>query len=391
MLTGTQADQKKAQDRLSKLEGKETSTCRECGMVLTEEHLQREKVKAQEKLNTLTADVAFWSKSLDAAKGAYDKAVSNKNIAESIKTGMDRALASLETTLKRGETLEADIAKVMEAGISNKKNYEASKARMEAELKILEAGKSESEAKRAELKQAIDGLSAEVQKVVVSITQYSGEIQSLNRQVSECEARAKGLQEKLDRAEKARAEVGKTEEDLKAAETDLAIKVKAYDLMSPKGGLPSFLLDAQLPHIEARCNEYLSRLGMGNLQIKMDTLDGDKESLVVLVENGSAPSLDIAAYSGGQLGRVEIALKQALADLIASSRGTTLQFLFYDEPTDGLDEAGKSALLDFLWERSAERFATTMVVSHDPKLLHAFQNRLTVVLKANGATAIEAM
>jgi DNA repair exonuclease SbcCD ATPase subunit len=129
----------------------------------------------------------------------------------------------------------------------------------------------------------------------------------------------------------------------------------------------------------------MARLGMSNLRIGLDSIDGDKESLVVSVDNGGEhQKLDIGAYSGGQLGRVEIALKQALSDLISSSRGTTLQFLFYDEPTDGLDENGKTALLDFLYERSAERFKTTMVVSHDPKLLHAFQNRLRVVASPNG-------
>jgi DNA repair exonuclease SbcCD ATPase subunit len=158
--------------------------------------------------------------------------------------------------------------------------------------------------------------------------------------------------------------------------------------VDPKGGLPVYLVDSRIPYLEEKANLYMERLGMADLRISLSTVEEDKETLAVLVDNGFEPRLDIRAFSGGQLDRVEVAIKMALADLAADTRGSKLGLLCYDEPTGGLDEAGKEALAGILFDKAANGYPATYIVSHDPRLSEAFTRRLTVSKAADGSTTV---
>ena len=118
------------------------------------------------------------------------------------------------------------------------------------------------------------------------------------------------------------------------------------------------------------------------------TVEDDKETLAVLVDNGVEPRLDIRAYSGGQLDRVEVALKMAMADLGKATRGAVLGLQCFDEPTGGLDDSGKEALAALLFKRCAQDYPCTFVVSHDPRMASAFPRRLTVSKAKDGSTTL---
>jgi DNA repair exonuclease SbcCD ATPase subunit/predicted phosphodiesterase len=154
------------------------------------------------------------------------------------------------------------------------------------------------------------------------------------------------------------------------------IDAAAASLLDPKAGLPVYLIDQALPFLEDRINYYLSELGMDRLLVELTTLEEDKETLAILVDNGRpGPKLDIAAFSGGQLGRIEQAIKWALEDLRRQSRGVTLGLSCSDEPTDGLDEDGKAAFIRIIYQR-AETYPVSLVVSHDEHLTRSFESRM---------------
>ena len=109
----------------------------------------------------------------------------------------------------------------------------------------------------------------------------------------------------------------------------------------------------------------------------------------MLVDNGKpGPKLDVAAYSGGQLDRIEYGLKCALADLCRQTRGVTLGLQCFDEPTGGLNSDGKEHLIRLLYER-ATTYRVTLVTSHDEELKRAFDRRVHLVRGPDDETVVE--
>ncbi len=195
-------------------------------------------------------------------------------------------------------------------------------------------------------------------------------------------------EEDIFRFEKTETEIADLKKSLAALEEKKILWDCACQMLDPKTGLPIYLLDVQIPYLQDRINHYLGS-GLGSdLFVELLTQDGDKEVMDVVVDDGMGDRMDIRAYSGGQLGRIEIAFKQALCDLGERARGTRLELLCLDEPTDGLDERGKQALIDMLYLRCQERFPATLIISHDEKLLSSFDQRILVEAGEGGATKI---
>lgn len=363
--------------------------CSECGTPLTEEHAKSEIAKFHEAIDKKSVELGVLEDEAKRLGEVATEATKEYTRAQSWEKTTSQALTSQKTQLAELPAIEKAMETVIAAGLKNRKDYDAKVADLEAKIGVLKVSLTKNEEVRKALETSRSLAEAEKNDLYSKLIDLKGELRVFESDVTNATNRLAAVQVNLDKIGVVKKELEDLESKAGSVRADADLKVMAYDIMSAKGGLPVYLLDAQLPFLQSKANAYMAQLGMADLRISLDTLDGDKESLVVRVDNGSPNPLDIGAYSGGQLGRVEICLKQALADLISSSRGTRLQFLFYDEPTDGLDEQGKTALLEFLYRRSAERFASTMVVSHDPKLVHAFQRRLVVKKKPNGATTIE--
>lgn len=154
-------------------------------------------------------------------------------------------------------------------------------------------------------------------------------------------------------------------------------------------GLPSHLMDSIAPQLADRANHYLEILTDGDIRVKMDTQTAiktgelrDKFSISWVIEgqNGTTPS-------GGQRKKIAIAVDLALMDLVAAREKASIDLLMLDEVLDGLDEAGKSRIIDLLQELRKSR-GTIMVVSHDPALAQMFERQI-LVTKEDGIARVE--
>ena len=146
--------------------------------------------------------------------------------------------------------------------------------------------------------------------------------------------------------------------------------------LDPKTGLPVYLIDGRLEFLEGRMDEYIGRLAHPEINLKLTTQDGDKETLAILVEDGQPDRLDIRGYSGGQGSLMELSTKLAMADLFATTSPSFLGMLFLDEPEAGLDEVEKQALVELLHERARNGWPAVMIVTHDHTLSSAFNRRV---------------
>jgi DNA repair exonuclease SbcCD ATPase subunit len=101
--------------------------------------------------------------------------------------------------------------------------------------------------------------------------------------------------------------------------------------------------------------------------------------LAILIDDGEpGRKLDISAYSGGQKRRAECAIKRAMNELKRQSRGVTLGFHSYDEPTDGLDDKGKAAFIKMIMDDAAI-VPVIILTNHDDTVKDSFDNRITFV------------
>lgn len=298
-------------------------------------------------------------------------------------------LQSVELKKQAQAGLATQLQQIADEGLEANSVFEVKKLQLQAVRdQALEANKANLVVKaerRAVVEKAMVASAAagEAARAAASrLADLAGDVRVIKANLS-------AAQGQLDRLERQKAQVDQARLQLAMAEEKVEIEAAACALLDPREGLPVYLIDRQLPFLEDRINLYLDQLGIQRMAVELTTLDGDRETLAILVDNGKSPRLDIAAFSGGQLDRIEIALKWALSDLSNQMRGVTFGLLAYDEPTGGLDEAGKAGLIKLLFERCASTCPVTLVVSHDVKLIQSFDHKLQFTQGAAEQTVVQ--
>jgi exonuclease SbcC len=134
---------------------------------------------------------------------------------------------------------------------------------------------------------------------------------------------------------------------------------------------------AAIPMIETRANDILRRLDWTyrlrlETQRELKSSSGVREVLDIMVEVGDGDQL-FEQCSGGEQMAINLALRLAIAELIATRFGVEVRLLALDEPE--FMDAGRLdlfiALLADLEQQAA--FEKVILVSHNLELRHAFE------------------
>jgi DNA repair protein SbcC/Rad50 len=197
--------------------------------------------------------------------------------------------------------------------------------------------------------------------------------------------------ERLEAAEKVEAEReaamlkrGELQDELEL----LALLERAYG----RDGIPALIVEASaIPAIETEANRLLAELGTSyrvelRTQRALKSGDGlaDTLDVVVIAEAGERA---YETFSGGERTRINLALRIALARLLAHRRGAESRLLAIDEP-EFLDEAGTTQLALVLRDLT-EEFDRIVLVSHMPSLRDAFDNVISIE-KTDGRSRVAA-
>lgn len=150
-----------------------------------------------------------------------------------------------------------------------------------------------------------------------------------------------------------------------------------------RDGIPTMLLESSLPLLEERANEVLSRMPDGfrlALVTQKPTAKGTtSETLDVMVTVGGVDR-EYEMLSGGQMFRVDLALRLGLTSLLAHRR---IETLVVDEGLDRWqDPEGRAAVLDTL-AAIAPDFKRVLVISHNPEVVERFDNRIEVSMDSD--------
>ena len=199
------------------------------------------------------------------------------------------------------------------------------------------------------------------------------------------------LEERAKLIEK--AEVVLAAAALQEAELQAAVDVETLlERACGRDGIPALIIENQaIPYIETVATDILHDLGTSfrvelRTQAALKSGDGLKDTLDVVVIDPDGNEAEFAeGTSGGEQTRIGLALRIALARLLASRRGAESRLLALDEPSY-LDAAGMTALLAVLRGLQGE-FDTILLVSHVPELRDSLDDAI-VVVKDGGRSRI---
>lgn len=169
-------------------------------------------------------------------------------------------------------------------------------------------------------------------------------------------------------------------------QADLEILHLAERAYGP-AGVPTLIIEnAAIPSIETEASRILAELGT-DLRVELRTqrekkTGGTSETLDIVIVS-PAGERAYETFSGGERTRLNLALRIALARLLAHRRGAESRLLVIDEP-EFLDEAGVSKLADVLQGMSAD-FDKILLISHVPALATSFDQVLNVIRDDNGS------
>ena len=134
----------------------------------------------------------------------------------------------------------------------------------------------------------------------------------------------------------------------------LATLVKTFSTT----GLVAYKIENLVKDLEELSNQYLGELSGGRFQISFQISGSDKLN-VVITDNGT--DIDIAALSGGERARVNVATLLAIRKLMQSLSQSRINLLILDETVEALDVDGKEKLIEVLL---GEESLNTILVSH---------------------------
>jgi DNA repair exonuclease SbcCD ATPase subunit len=284
--------------------------------------------------------------------------------------------------LKEADTLAKD-AKAAEDVYERASGAESSLKGRQQELKKRE--------------EELDEVSTKLKKVRAKLRESEQQMAELGKVSAKLGERSKRLTEA--RAETNPHSLADDAKDLEEAERALGRKQKVAETIADKvaplkfweeawgnKGLPSIVMDNAVPLVAAAANRYLGILADGDITADISTETplkggGAKEELFIGL---TIEGLKNVTPSGAQERKVSIAVDLALMDLVADREGAQIDMLLLDEVLDGLDNEGKSRVVDLLRHLRTVR-SSVFVISHDDAIAEHFERSVTVVKRGRKA------
>lgn len=185
----------------------------------------------------------------------------------------------------------------------------------------------------------------------------------------------------LERIMIAEAELAGAREEQSGIATRIG-QLKLCEKCASRDGVPALIVEAiAVPQIETEANRILTELGTSyQVELRTQTIgkstDTVSETLDIIIHDGPYER-PYETYSGGERTRLNVALRIALARLLARRRGAESRLLVIDEP-EYLDESGVTRLADVLRGLSGD-FDRILLVSHHPSAAASCDVTLQVV------------
>ena len=193
---------------------------------------------------------------------------------------------------------------------------------------------------------------------------------------------------------KSKLEQKKIEEDqkqqkLKQKDTHINERESFNDLVNifGKNGIQAVIIENAIPEIEHDANKLLSKLTDGRMHVTISTQKESKttdkisETLEIFISD-ELGTRNYELYSGGEMFRINFAIRLALSRLLSRRAGAKLELLFVDEGFGTQDAQGQGRLVEIL-NTISEDFAKIIIITHIQELKEFFPKRIEVYKEHN--------
>lgn len=300
-----------------------------------------------------------------------------------LKAEADKERAAMFEAERRGKESKAKLDTLSASGAQER--YEAAQ-KTAGERGAVDAAVSAVPRLAEELERAREGLerskaaSIAAEKELSESRSAAGRFAEADGRCRELERAYAGIREELESANKS---VWSLTEELKSAtiqteeadklESELAGGALRMDVWSKldaafgKDGIPAMAVNAVLGDVERTANDLLGMMSDFRHTVSLRTSREKKDG-------GSADTLDIVVsdwdgkrpyetFSGGEKLRIDLALRVALAELLALRSGAPIEWLTIDEGLGSQDDEHRGKMLSALRD-IAPRFGKVVVVTH---------------------------
>ncbi len=310
------------------------------------------------------------------------------------RAGVERALAELAfdpaeveaatAAVERMVSVEAEV-RAAEIAAARLPDLERLLADRQGALARLGSDMAQAEAGVRELEEAVAPL-AEAQAAFDTAQQGLRDAEEQAGRAGAAEAAAR---ERLELAKEAVARLRDAEGRLERTRRRGGVYLQLAEAFGPKG-IQALLIEHAVPELTNHANELLDRLTGGRLRVDLRTQrttrqGGVVEALdIVVTDEGGERAYEL--LSGGEAFRVDVALRVALARLLARRAGAPLRTLVMDEGFGTQDTEGRERLLEAI-QAIASDFDLVLVVTHLDDLKASFPAWIEVQKDADGSHA----
>jgi DNA repair exonuclease SbcCD ATPase subunit len=327
--------------------------------------LQNQMPERDAALNATTGIDDECVKKLDAAKESRDAGSKSLAILNADGMALKAKIESRDGLKKQREVAEAALASAASTDLEEIKN---ARKRLENAKASLAQGES-----RLGIQNTISGLEKEIQ-TWESILESESKAEilastALATAVAECE----GLVTRIHDLEATEMRMTKAMSEYGIAGKELSIWDGVSAVLDPISGLPAVIVRSYRAQIESEVNRWISALGKPDLRLILSKEDGAGLELFVDQEGVVDPH-PIGRYSGGQMMRMNLALKMAFLGIAGSIRPAWFALMLLDEPDTGIDD--KTSLGAALYQFSKEFGVPTIIISHDQGIADIFEENI---------------
>ena len=137
--------------------------------------------------------------------------------------------------------------------------------------------------------------------------------------------------------------------------------------------------------VQGNLARYSSELG-AKITGEKQTKSGTKDEVYIEVERPEGP-ISYGAFSGGERQKIKLAVSLALSQLIEEIYNRESNCVFFDEPNNNLDDAGKNVNFE-IFSEIGKQGKTVIIIDHDAYFQDSF-DKTFMVTKQDGISFIE--
>lgn len=163
--------------------------------------------------------------------------------------------------------------------------------------------------------------------------------------------------------------------------------VKAFS----RNGIPAYIIENAVPELERIANDILGRMSAGRHYLRFETQQekkggGTKETLEIVVGDWSGERV-YETFSGGEQLRIDLSIRFALAQLLASRAGSRVEWLTIDEGLSSQDQQHRDMVIESI-KSVADMFKKVLVITHIESARASFDEIISVDVEESGERVV---